>query len=310
MTPIAYFKGQYVPEDQANINIKTHAFLYGTSVFEGIRGYWNEESQSIYLFRAQEHFERMLQSAKIVLLDPPLDLEGLMDTCRELVIRNGFRSDVYLQPRFYKSGHIVPPRLDDVSTDYCCFVLPFGAYLDLDKGLNVCVSSWRRVSDNAIPPRGKVGGAYVNTGLVMAEAHMNGFDDGILLTDEGNVSEGSGMNLFLYKDGKLITSRRTDCILEGITRASIIEIARNELGVETEERPVNRTELYLADEAFFTGTAAQVAPIASIDHRKLGNGKPGEFAMTLQKLYIDIAKGKHPKYHSWLTEVKLPAHAR
>lgn len=308
MPRIAYFQGKYVPEDQANVNIKTHAFLYGSSVFEGIRGYWNPETETVYLFRAAEHFERMLQSAKLLFLETDLSVADLVEICRQLVVQNYFESDVYLQPRLYKSGLIVPPKLDEVETDYCCFALPFGNYLDIEKGLKVCVSNWRRVSDNAIPPRGKIGGAYVNTGLVMAEAHMNGFDDGILLTEEGNVSEGSGMNLFLVKEGKLLTPRTTDNILEGITRATVIELARNVLGIEVEERPINRTELYLADEAFFTGTAAQIAPIASIDQRTIGNGLIGPVSKQLQTLYMEVAKGKHSQYQHWLTPVKV--HAR
>lgn len=310
MTRLAYFQGQYIPEDQANVNIKTHAFLYGTSIFEGIRGYWDPETESIYLFRAKEHFERMLQSIKLLFMETTLSIEDLVEICCQLVIQNDFQSDVYLQPRFYKSGLIVPPKLDGVETDYCCFAQPFGNYLDTERGLNVCVSNWRRISDNAIPPRGKIGGAYVNTGLVMAEAHMNGFDDGILLTEDGHVSEGSGMNLFLVKDGKLITPRTTDNILEGITRASIIELAQKELGLTVESRLVNRTELYLADEAFFTGTAAQVAPIGKIDQRPIGTGKMGPITQQLQTLYMAVAKGQRPDYQHWLTPVKAHAQRR
>lgn len=306
MSTVAYFKDKYVPEQEANINIKTHAFLYGTSVFEGIRGYWNPDTETTYLFRAKEHFERMLQSIRLIFMETSMSVDDLVEICCQLVIRNDFRKDVYLQPRFYKSGLIVPPQLDNVETDFCCFALPFGNYVDIDKGLKICVSSWRRVSDNAIPPRGKIGGAYVNTGLVMAEAHLNGFDDGILLTEEGHVSEGSGMNIFIVKNNILITSRTTDNILEGITRASIIEIAEKELGLKTETRLINRTELYLADEAFFTGTAAQVAPIASIDQRLVGNGKVGPITHQLQTLYMDIARGLYPEYQNWITAVKSP----
>lgn len=309
LTTIAYFQGDYVPEDQANVNIKTHAFLYGTSVFEGIRGYWNPDKNAVFLFRGIEHFERMLLSAKLLFMDTQLTAEQMMEICCQLVLRNQFESDVYIQPRFYKSGLIVPPKLDAVDTDFCCFAQTFGAYLDTNKGLKVCISSWRRVSDNAIPPRGKIGGAYVNTGLVMAEAHLNGFDDGILLTEDGHVSEGSGMNVFLVKNGKLLTPRTTDNILEGITRASIIEIAQKELGMEVEARLINRTELYLADEVFFTGTAAQVAPVTSIDQRTIGNGQIGSVTQKLQSLYMDIAKGKNPKYMHWLTEVKSHVHS-
>lgn len=308
MSHIAYFQGQYIPEDQANVNIKTHAFLYGTSIFEGIRGYWNPEHQSVYLLRAKEHFDRLLQSAKIVWMDTTLTADDMVDICAELLRKNNVVSDVYLQPRLYKSGTIVPPQLDNVETDFCCFVLPFGKYLDTDKALKVTVSTWRRVSDNAIAPRGKIGGAYVNTALAMAEAHMSGYDDAIFLTEDGFVSEGSGMNIFIIKDGKLITPMTTDNILEGITRASVMEIAANELGMEVVERRIQRTELYLADEAFFTGTAAQVASIGTIDLRPIATGQMGEVTKKLQTLYIDIAKGNNPKYSHWLTEVKPHAH--
>lgn len=309
MSATAYFEGKFVPEEEAKINIRTHAFLYGSSVFEGIRGYWNEETQTTYLFRAKEHYERLLQSAKLLFLEHTLTMDKLLEISVRLVEDSNFKKDSYLQPRIYKSGFVVPPRLDNVESDFCCFTVPLGDYLDLSKGLNVCVSNWRRVSDNAIPPRGKIGGSYVNSGLAMAEAHMNGFDDSIVLTEEGKVSEGSSMNFFMVKNGVILTSRTTDCILEGITRTSIIEIAAKELGLTVEVRAIDRTELYLADEVFFTGTAAQVAPVASIDHYKIGaDGKPGEITMKLQALYLDIAKGKIPRYNHWLTPIK--SHAR
>lgn len=307
MSAISYVRGQFVPEAEATINIRTHAFLYGSSIFEGIRGYWNAETEAVYLFRMKEHFERILDSAKLIFIKTDLTVDKLIEITAELVRRNGFTSDIYVQPRLYKSGFVVPPRLEEVDSDYCCFAIPFGDYVSTEKGLSVCVSSWRRISDNAIPPRGKIGGAYVNSGLVMAEAHLNGFDDGIMLTEDGHVSEGSGMNLFLVRNGKLITSRTTDNILEGITRDSIIQLASNELGMPVEQRLINRTELYLADEAFLVGTATQVASVTSIDHRPIGTGEIGEFSRKLRELYIEVARGKHPKYAHWLTEVK--AHA-
>lgn len=307
MTGIAYIRGQYVPEDQATINIRTHAFLYGTSLFEGIRGYWNESHEAIYLFRAREHFERLLKNANLIFLESPLDLDGLMEVSCELVKKNAYRSNVYIQPRLYKSGFVMPPRLEDIESDICYFMLPMGDYLDTEKGLNVCVSSWRRISDNAIPPRGKISGAYVNSGLAMAEAHMNGFDDCILLSESGYVSEGSGMNLFMVRNGVLITPSATENILEGITRGSVIELAQNELGLRVEERAIQRTELYVADEVFFTGTAAQIAHVSKIDHRPIGSEKAGPITQQLQTLYDDVVHGNVPKYSHWLTEVAIHA---
>lgn len=309
MTATAYFQGQYVPEDQANVNIKTHAFLYGTSIFEGIRGYWNDETETVYLMRAREHYARMVENSKFLLMDMAWTVDDLMAITSELVARNGLPQDVYIQPRFYKSGLVVPPRLEEVETDLCCFVMPFGSYVDTEKGLKACVSSWRRVSDNAITPRGKIGGAYVNSGLVMAEAHLNGFDDGIVLTEEGNVSEGSGMNVFLVKNNTLITPRTTDNILEGITRASVMELAEKELKIPAVARPVNRTELYTADEIFFCGTAAQIAPVVSVDHRKVGSGSVGPVSRQIRDLYNQAVRGKLLQYQHWLTPVKLHAHS-
>jgi branched-chain amino acid aminotransferase len=304
---IAYFQGDYRPEEACNVNIKTHAFLYGTSIFEGIRGYWNAEKRSIFLFKAVEHCDRMLENGRMLYLNSQYTTESMVDILTQLIQRNQFESDIYIQPRLYKSGLNVPLPMDQVDTDLAIFAMPFGAYLDLEKGLKVCISNWRRLSDNAIPPRGKISGAYVNSCLMVSDAKQNGYDDAICLTEQGNVSEGSGMNLFFLRKGKLVTPRTSENILEGITRASIITLAQEELGIEVEERIVDRSELYLADEMFFTGTAAQLAPITSVDLRPVGTGKVGEIAKKLQALYINIAQGKQPKYHHWLTEVPVNA---
>ena len=302
--PISYFEGQFVAETDAKISIRTHAFLYGTSLFEGIRGYYNEDNQITYLFRGKEHYERLLTNAKLLLINPTHTADQMVDISKELVAKNNFGKDLYMQPRLYISSHWMPPSIENQPYDICVFTLPFGNYVATDEGLSVCVSPWRRISDNAIPPRGKISGAYVNSALAMSEAHLNGFADAIFLTEAGDVSEGSGMNVFLVRNGKLITPAVNAGILEGITRSSVIELAQNELGLEVEERTVQRTELYVADEVFFTGTAAQIAPVTKIDHRLVGNGSIGPITQKLQDLYNDVVRGKVAKYHHWLEPVK------
>ncbi|MCA9799514.1 MAG: branched-chain amino acid transaminase [Cyanobacteria bacterium HKST-UBA04] len=310
-TEWAYLRGEFVPLPEATISIKTHGFLYGTSVFEGIRGYWSDDKETTYLFRAREHFERMLRNAKLLMLDSPLDLEGMVATTTELIQRNNYRKDAYIQPRLYKSGQFIPPYIDGVETDYCCYTQAFGKYLDASKGIKVCVSSWRRLSDNSLTPRGKIGGAYVNSCLSSSEAHLNGFDDAIVLGEDGYIAEGSAMNLFMVKHNTLITPTTTDGILEGITRGTFIELAQQELGIEVCARRIQRSELYDCDELFFTGTAAQMVPIASVDHRTVGSGTGdvGPISQKLKDLYERIVKGNHPAYEHWLTPVPALAGA-
>lgn len=304
-TEYAYFEGKFVPLEEANISIKTHAFLYGTSLFEGIRGYYLPEENTISLFRAREHYERILRNAKIFYLTPDYSLDELMDITVELIKKNKPDTDTYIRPTFYKTGLNITPNLEATVTAFCLWTNPLGQYLDLSKGLSVCVSSWRRLADNAIPPRAKAGGAYMNTALAVTDARANGFDDAIFLTHEGWVSEGSAMNLFLVRGNTLYTPGVTANILEGITRDSVMRIAHDELGMETVERRIDRSELYYADEAFFCGTGAQVAPITKIDLRPVGDGKIGPVTRQLQSLYFDVVKNKNPRYNDWCVSVKL-----
>jgi len=292
-----------MPLAEAKIGILTHALHYGTACFEGIRGNWNSEQEQLYLFRMREHYERMQKGCRLLKISLPYSIEELCSITTELVEKSGYREDVYIRPLAYKSSQAVGVRLHDLEDDFFIIVTTLPAYLDTDKGVRCCTSSWRRVDDTMIPPRGKITGIYVNSALAKTEANELGFDEAILLNQDGHVSEGSGENIFIVNGNKLVTPASSDNILLGITRDTIIQLARNELGIETVERSIDRSELYLADEAFFTGTAAHVSPILEIDHRPIGDGKVGRVTKQLQQLYFDVIRGKNPKYLHWCTPV-------
>lgn len=298
-----FIDGEYIEADKATIPVRNHAFLYGTSVFEGIRAYYNAEENQMYAFRVREHMERILKSAKIMHMDCKYSLDELCEIAKEILKKNNYKTDAYLRPQIYKSALKIGPGLLDNPDSLLMFTIPLGNYFGTEKGLNVCVSNWKRSDDNAIPPRAKVTGNYANTALIITDAKLAGFDDAIVLSYDGHVTEGSAMNLFLVQDGKLVTSNITDNILVGITRNTIIEIAKEEFGIETIERQIDRTELYISDEAFFCGTGAQITPIASIDHRKLGDGEVGPISKKIQTLYNDVVRGNIKKYNKWCTPI-------
>ena len=281
------------------IHVSTQAFINGPAVFEGIRAYWNEEEKQLYAFRVPEHYERLQRSAKIMWMESPYSVEEYCEITKKLLAKNEYKQDCYMRPTLYKSAQKVGPGLYDNEDSFLIISNKMGDYIDTSKGLKVCVSSWRRNSDNAIPPRAKVAGSYANAALIKTDAHNMGFDDAVVLDEAGQVTEGSAMNLFLVQNGKLVTTMKTDNILVGVTRNTIMELARDVLGIETEERAIDRTELYISDEAFYCGTGAQVSPIVEIDGRKLGNGELGPISKELQKLYFDVVKGKVPKYKKW-----------
>ncbi len=300
---LVFMDGEYVDMDKATIPVRNHAFLYGTSVFEGIRAYYNAEENQMYAFRVKEHMERIINSAKIMHMQCKYSVEELCEIAKEILKRNNYKTDAYLRPQIYKNALKIGPGLLDNPDSLLMFTIPLGNYFGTDKGLNVCVSNWRRNDDNAIPPRAKVTGSYANTALIITDAKLAGFDDAIVLSQDGHVTEGSAMNLFLVQNGKLVTTKMTDNILIGVTRNTIIEIAKEELGIETIEREIDRTELYISDEAFFCGTGAQVSPISSIDHRSLGNGEVGSITKQIQKIYFDVVRGKVKKYNKWCTPI-------
>ena len=302
MPSYAYFHKQFVPLSEAKIGVMTNALHYGTALFEGIRGNWNSEQKQIYLFRLREHYERLYNGCRILKIDLPHSTNELCQITIELVEMCGFQEDVYVRPLAYKSAERLGVRIHDVEGDFLAFVIPWGPYLDVDKA-RCTVSSWRRPDDNVIPPRAKITGLYANNALAKSEAIENGFDEAIMLTPDGHVSEGSGENIFLVIDGKLVTPASYNNILMGITRDTAIKLAHKELGIETIERQIDRNELYIAEECFFTGTAAHITPIAEIDHRKVGNGEIGEITKRLQQLYSEIIRGNNPKYLNWCTPV-------
>ena len=299
---LAYFGGRTVPLAEARVSVLTHAFLYGTAVFEGIRGYRSAAGDGILLFRLREHYIRLERSCRILNIHLKHDVETLCRLSVELVRANRFRQDIYLRPIAYKSAERIGVHLSDES-DLTIVAVPFGKYLEDERPLSLGVSSWRRVEDTAIPGRAKVNGSYVNLALAASEVRASGFDEALLLNEDGHLSEAAGMNLFLVRDGRLITPPIHANLLEGITRDSIQALAREELGLTVEERQIDRSELYIADEAFLVGTAAQVSPVGSIDRRTIGDGKLGPITARLRELYGRVVRGQVPKYAAWLTRV-------
>lgn len=308
-TKYAFFEGRIVPVEQAKVSIMTHAFNYGTGCFEGIRAYWNDAKEQLYVFKMREHYQRFLRSCHIIHISLPYSLDELCNATLELLRKEGFREDTYIRPLAYKADHGIGVRLHDLEDQFAAFATPFGRYIEKEEAARVGVSSWRRINDNAVPARAKVTGAYINSALIKTDAVMNGFDEAIVLTQEGHVSEGSAENLFIVKEGKLVTSAITEDILEGITRSTLIELAAKELGIETVERQIDRTELYVAEEAFFCGTGVQVVAISEIDHRPVGSGKIGPIVTQLRDLYFSVARGQRKEHTEWLTPVYAEVHA-
>jgi len=299
---IVWFNGRFVPLAEANVNILTHALNYGTGVFEGIRGYYDNNQTDLFLVRALEHYERWKRNCGIVRIHVPPTAADLVELTTELCRRNNFRASVYVRPLAYKSSARIGVAPDD-NDAYAVVVVPFGEYFEKNDGLHAGVVSWRRVEDNAIPGRAKICGAYVNSVLATDEARRNGYDEAIFLTEHGHVAEGATCNIFMVRSGKLITPAVTDNILEGITRSSVIELVRREMGLDVVERSIDRSELYMCDELFFTGTAVEVSPIVRVDHRPVGTGAPGPLATQLKKLYFEATRGRLEQYRHWLRPV-------
>jgi branched-chain amino acid aminotransferase len=299
----AYFKGKIVPYGDAKVGVMTHTLNYGTGCFGGVRGYWNDDENQLLVFRPHDHMRRFLRSSQLLCMDLGLSEDQLVNILLDLLRAENLHEDVYVRPLAYKGDEIIGVRLNDLTDELTMFAVPFGRYVEQEEGAHVTISSWRRVDDNAIPARGKITGAYANSALIKTDAIRAGFDEAIALTADGHVAEGSAENLFVVRDGVLITPPVTDNVLEGITRRTVMTLVRDELGMEVVERPIDRSELYISDEIFFCGTGVQVCAITKIDHRPIGTGQMGPLTSDLRDVFFDVVRGKVAKYRHWNTPV-------
>src|SRR3989449_6338364 len=297
-----FLDGEFVPVRDAKVSVLTHALNYGTGVFEGIRAYGTAEDEQLYALHLKEHYLRLHRSCRIMRIGLAYTADDLVGITLELLRKCNYREDAYVRPIAYKSSPLIGVRLHDLEDAFTVFAVPFGTYIDIDRGISCGVSSWRRTDDNAIPARSKITGAYVNAALAKTDAQEAGFDEAIVLTQDGHVSEGSAENLFLVRDGVLITPPASDNILEGIVRSSVLKIA-GDSGIPTAIRSVDRTELYVADEVFLCGTGAQISPVTSIDHRTIGKGQVGAITAKIARTYFDAVHGRAPEYRSWVLPV-------
>ncbi len=303
MTNWAFFEGEIVSIDQAKISITNHTLHYGTGCFGGIRGYWNTGQEQLYIFRLEDHYARFLHSARLLFSDVGMDNPALVATTLELLRKESWRENIYIRPIAYKDEGVFRVWLHDARDKVAIFSQPTGSYLPDDKSLSVCVSSWRRVDDTAMPARGKVNGTYVNSALAKSEAMLAGFDEAILLNQDGHVSEATAANFMMVRDGSLVTPPITANLLEGIVRKSLVELARDRLGLGIEERNIDRSELYMADEVFFCGTGVQMASVGTIDHRTIGDGGRGPVTRELGEIFHRVLIGEEPDYGHWVTPV-------
>jgi branched-chain amino acid aminotransferase len=299
---ICYFEGAWVPMRDAKVSIMTHAFMYGTATFEGIRAYWNDEQQTLYALKVREHVERLRQSCRMLLMKDVPSVDELTGMIVETVRRNGFRQDAYIRPSFYKSTKAIGVRLHNLDNELYIVALPFGNYIDTEAGVRVMTSSWRRNADDALPARGKIVGGYVNMAFQKSEAELNGFDEAVVLTADGHVNEASAANLFVVRDGVALTPPVSDDLLEGVTRKALMEMLVKE-GIPVLERSIDRSELYVADEVLLCGTGVQVSPVIEVDHRPVGSGEIGPISRLIRDRYFDAVRGRLPEYSHWVTAI-------
>jgi branched-chain amino acid aminotransferase len=298
-----FFRGRVVPYSDVKVGVLTHALNYGTAVFGGIRAYWNEDEKQLFVFRPQDHFRRFLQSAKLLCMELPHSADDMVNGLLELIRTEGHKEDLYVRPLAFYADEIIGVKLHDLHAEVSMVVLPFGHYISNEDGMHVTISSWRRIDDNVIPARGKIAGAYVNSAFAKTDALRAGFDEVIVLNNDGHISEGSAANFFLLRNGVFATPPISDNVLEGITRRTIMQLIRDELKMEVQERTIDRTELYVCDEAFLCGTGVQIGAIGRVDYRSIGSGRIGEHTARLRKIFYDVVKGKSPKYRDWCTPV-------
>jgi len=299
----AFFKGEIVPYAEAKVGLLTHALNYGTGCFAGVRAFWNAEEEELFIFRPLDHFRRFLESTRLLAMELPYSAEQLVGNLVALLREEGYREDCYIRPLAFLSEETIGVRLHGLTPALSIVAFPFGKYLDCDEGAHLTISSWRRIDDSVIPPRGKLTGGYVNSALAKTDAQKAGFDDAILLDSRGKISEASVSNVFVVRKGEVITPQVTDGVLEGITRRTVIELLARERSIDVVERTVDRTELLLADEVFLAGTGIGIVPVTHIDHRAVGQGRPGEIASGVRRLYFDAVRGKLPAYRPWCQPV-------
>jgi branched-chain amino acid aminotransferase len=297
----AWFEGEIVPFSEAKISVGTHVVQYGTGVFAGIRAYLSADGETLNVFRLRDHAQRLLNSARLLRAETDHTVDSVARIIVDLLEKNAPEGDTYIRPFFYKPAVQLTPRLRGIGDELAVYMLPLGDYLPTS-GVKAIVSSWVRVPDNAIPSRGKITGSYINSAFAKDEAEQYGADDAILLNTAGKVAEGSACNLFIVRNGTLITAPISADILEGITRRTVAQLA-TDLGLPLETRDIDRSELYIAEEAFFCGTGVQVTPINSIDGRPVGE-VPGPITKQIADRYFQMVRGQRPEYSDWLTPVK------
>jgi branched-chain amino acid aminotransferase len=299
----AFFDGRIVPIAEATVSVMNHALNYGTGVFGGLRAYWNAEQEQLFIFRPLDHFERFLQSTSLLRIQVPHTAEQLSDIVAELLRTENYQENVYIRPLAYKNLNGIGVRLHDVPDALTIWAIPFGRYIQNEEGAHVCFSSWNRVDDNAIPARGKISGSYANSALIKSDAVLSGYDEALVLNNDGHVSEASASNVFIVRKGVVITPPVSANVLEGITSRTLIQLLRDDLGIEVVEREIDRTEVYIADEVFLCGTGVQIAAVTKVEHRPIGSGQMGDITLRLRDLFRDVVNGRVEKYSHWLSPV-------
>ncbi|MDZ4768749.1 MAG: branched-chain amino acid transaminase [Chloroflexota bacterium] len=299
----AFFEGRIVPFEDAKVSVMTHALNYGTGVFGGLRAYWNEAENDLFIFRPFDHFERFLQSSRLLRMNLPYSEADLTQILIDLLRTEDYHENVYVRPLAYKSNEMIGVRLHDVDDAFTMFAVPFGRYVDKEEGLHVGFSAWRRIDDNAIPARGKIAGSYVNSALIKSDALLAGYDEALVLNQAGHVTESSAANIFVVRKGVVYTPPVSSDVLEGVVWRSLTQLMRDEMGLEVVQRDIDRTEIYIADEAFMCGTGVQIAAITRVEHRDIGSGQMGEITTALRELFFSVVRGNVPKYRAWLSPV-------
>ena len=300
---LAFFSGRVLPYADVRLGLLTHALNYGTAVFGGLRAFWNEDEQELFVFRPHDHFRRFLDSARLLRMELPYQPGDLWTGLRDLLRQQGQKTDLYIRALAFYGDETLGVRLHGLTPQVSIVALPFGHFVPNDDNAHACISSWQRISDNVLPARGKIAGGYVNSALAKSDAQLAGFDEALVLNDDGHVCEGSVENLFVVRGGVVATPPVTQDILEGITRRTVIQLLREDFGVEVVERPIDRTEIYLAEEVFLTGTGVQTVAVTRVDHRPIGSGRMGEIAKRLRPALADVVRGKDARRREWCAPV-------